>query len=110
LQGRIHDRATLTHDHERERRTSATDQRHPQQPHSPHRHHGHGALIGNFLGTRSDKLGHIDLRIAIVTLAIITTIGLYREAFRKRTRRREDTPPEQPSANNQNTSLGRDFH
>jgi hypothetical protein len=47
------------------------------------------ALIGNFLGSRADTLGHVELRIAIVAAAFAVTIGLYREAFRERIRRRD---------------------
>jgi len=46
------------------------------------------ALLGNFLGSRSDALGHLELRVAIVAAAFAATIGLYREAFRERRRRR----------------------
>jgi hypothetical protein len=49
------------------------------------------ALIGNFLGSRSDTLGHVELRMLIVALALLASIGLYREAFRERPRRRRDT-------------------
>jgi hypothetical protein len=45
----------------------------------------------DFLGSRSDALGHMGLRVAIVGVAFVATIGLYREAFRERTRRRHDT-------------------
>jgi hypothetical protein len=42
------------------------------------------ALIGNFLGTRSDKLGHISLRVATVAVALLLAVAIYREAFRER--------------------------
>jgi hypothetical protein len=44
------------------------------------------ALITNFLGSRSDTLGHLGLRIGIVAFALVMAIGLYREAFRERPR------------------------
>lgn len=49
------------------------------------------ALITNFLGSRSDHLGHIDLRILIVGAALVASIGLYREAYRPR-RRKHHSP------------------
>jgi hypothetical protein len=45
------------------------------------------ALLGNFIGTRSDKLGHIDLRVAIVLVALLMAFAIYRAAFR-------DHPPQ----------------
>jgi hypothetical protein len=47
------------------------------------------ALITNFLGSRSDQLGHLSLRIAIVAAALLASVGLYREAFKDRPRRRK---------------------
>jgi hypothetical protein len=44
------------------------------------------ALIGNFLGTRSDKLGHIEWRLAIVALALLGSILVYWQAHRDRAR------------------------
>jgi hypothetical protein len=46
------------------------------------------ALIGNFIGSRSDALGHIELRVLIVAAALLLAVGLYREAFRDRPRGR----------------------
>jgi hypothetical protein len=54
------------------------------------------ALIGNFLGTRSDPLGHLALRTAIVAAAFIAALMLYREAHRDRARggkKRRKPPP-----------------
>jgi hypothetical protein len=52
------------------------------------------ALITNFLGSRSDHLGHLELRILIVAVALIASVGLYREAYRERPRRhRKEQPP-----------------
>jgi hypothetical protein len=51
------------------------------------------ALLGNFLGSRSDALGHIELRLAVVLAAFAAAIGVYYAAFRQRTwryRRRAD--------------------
>jgi len=45
------------------------------------------ALIGNFFGGLSDPIGHIELRIMIVGVAFLASIGLYREAFRQRSPR-----------------------
>jgi CHASE3 domain sensor protein len=45
------------------------------------------ALIGNFLGSRSDDLGHVWWRVLVVALALLASIGLYREAFRERPRK-----------------------
>jgi hypothetical protein len=42
------------------------------------------ALIGNFLGTRSDPLGHIEWRLAIVAAALVASIYVYWEANRER--------------------------
>jgi hypothetical protein len=47
------------------------------------------ALLGNFLGSRSDTLGHMWLRIAIVAVAILASIALYFEAHRDRLKRRD---------------------
>jgi hypothetical protein len=46
------------------------------------------ALLGNFLGNRSDPLGHLAIRIVIVALASMVAVVLYREAFRDRPHRR----------------------
>jgi hypothetical protein len=43
------------------------------------------ALLGNFVGTRSDKLGHLGLRVAVIVIALLTAIAVYRAAFRDRT-------------------------
>ena len=51
------------------------------------------ALLTNFVGSRSDTLGHLSLRITIVALALVTSIGLYREAFREGPRRRRTRRP-----------------
>jgi len=51
------------------------------------------ALIGNFLGGRSDRLGHLEVRILVVAAALIASIGLYREAFRERPARRRKRRP-----------------
>jgi hypothetical protein len=48
------------------------------------------ALIDNFLGTRADLLGHIEVRVIIVAAALAAAIGVYRETFRERTRRRDN--------------------
>jgi hypothetical protein len=45
------------------------------------------ALITNFLGSRSDTLGHIELRIVLIAVAVVASIGLYLEAYRERPRR-----------------------
>jgi hypothetical protein len=45
------------------------------------------ALIGNFVGTRSDRLGHIGLRVAVVLAALVVAGAVYRAAFLDRTRR-----------------------
>ena len=45
------------------------------------------ALIGNFVGTRSDKLGHIGLRVAVVLVAVLVAGAVYRAAFRDRRHR-----------------------
>jgi hypothetical protein len=47
------------------------------------------ALITNFLGSRSDQLGHLPLRIAVVAAALVVSVSLYREAFKERSRRRK---------------------
>lgn len=49
------------------------------------------ALIGNFLGTRSDSLGHVELRTVIIVAAFAAAIGLYWAAYGERARRRDDT-------------------
>ncbi|MGZ4755361.1 MAG: hypothetical protein ACXWA9_10665, partial [Acidimicrobiia bacterium] len=46
------------------------------------------ALIGNFIGNRSDTLGHVELRVLIIIAALAASIGLYREAYRERRPRR----------------------
>lgn len=55
------------------------------------------ALIGNFLGSRSDKVGHIGLRAAIVAVALLLAVAVYREAFREHSRLRTKRRP--PSRN-----------
>lgn len=45
------------------------------------------ALIGNFYGTRSDAIGHLDLRVAVILLAFLLAAILFREAQRDRLRR-----------------------
>lgn len=42
------------------------------------------ALLDNFLGTKSDALGHLAVRTAIVGAALLTALAVYREAFRDR--------------------------
>ncbi len=44
------------------------------------------ALIGNFLGNRSDKLGHVEWRLAIVAAALLGSIFVYWQAHRERGR------------------------
>ncbi len=44
------------------------------------------ALLGNFVGTRSDKLGHIGLRVVGVVIALLVAAAVYRAAFRDRAR------------------------
>jgi hypothetical protein len=51
------------------------------------------ALIGNFLGTRSDKLGHIEWRLAIVAAALLGSIFVFWQAHRERTRRERPGRP-----------------
>lgn len=46
------------------------------------------ALIGNFIGTRSDALGHIGVRAAAITAAFLLALILYREAQREIARKR----------------------
>jgi hypothetical protein len=45
-------------------------------------------LVGNFIGGRSDPLGHLPLRIATIILATLLGIGIYREAYRDPSQRR----------------------
>ena len=45
------------------------------------------ALITNFLGSRSDTVGHVWIRAGIVVFALVVSVLLYREAFRRRPRR-----------------------
>jgi hypothetical protein len=59
------------------------------------------ALIGNFLGNRSDALGHIELRVVIVAIALVAALAVYRKAYSERTRRRDKIrlrhrPPDRP--------------
>lgn len=42
------------------------------------------ALITIFLGSRSDRLGHLQWRVLIVSAALVASVGLYRAAFRER--------------------------
>ncbi len=51
------------------------------------------ALIGNFIGNRSDQLGHLDLRLLVVGIALVTAIAVYLEAFRDRSTRRSRRHP-----------------
>jgi hypothetical protein len=43
---------------------------------------GGSDLLSNFIGSRTDDLGHLPLRVAIVILAALLGIGVYREAYR----------------------------
>jgi hypothetical protein len=43
-------------------------------------------LLGSFIGSRSDALGHVWLRVVVVVLALLISIILYREAHRERAR------------------------
>ena len=45
------------------------------------------ALIGNFYGTRTDTLGHLDLRVLVILLAFLLAAILFREGQRDRLRR-----------------------
>lgn len=45
------------------------------------------ALITNFLGSQSDQVGHLRVRLLIVAGALAVAVALYREAFRERPRR-----------------------
>jgi hypothetical protein len=57
------------------------------------------ALIGSFIGNRSDALGHLPARFAVVGTALLVAIGVYKQAFndrvttdglrRRRSRRRQ---------------------
>lgn len=51
------------------------------------------ALIGNFLGTRSDELGHVEWRLAIVAVALLGSIFVFWQAHRERTRRERPSVP-----------------
>jgi hypothetical protein len=51
------------------------------------------ALIGNFLGTRSDSLGHIEWRLAIVAIALVGSLVVYRQAHRERAGREKHGRP-----------------
>jgi len=46
------------------------------------------ALVGSFLGTRTDETGHVELRIVTVVAAFLLAAIIYREAQRQITRRR----------------------
>lgn len=46
------------------------------------------ALIGHFLGSRSDVVGHLEIRASIVAAALVAAVVVYREAHRDRPRRR----------------------
>jgi len=43
--------------------------------------------IHDFVGTRSDRLGHIGLRVAVVLVALVVAGAVFRAAFLDRTRR-----------------------
>jgi hypothetical protein len=47
------------------------------------------ALIGSFLGSRTDALGHVGLRIAIIAAAVAASFGVYRWAYRERVHRHD---------------------
>jgi hypothetical protein len=46
------------------------------------------ALIGNFIGTRADTLGHIPVRSAAIVAAFLLALVLYREAQREIARKK----------------------
>jgi hypothetical protein len=46
------------------------------------------ALVGNIIGSRADKLGHIELRVLTMLAAFLLAAILYREALREIERRR----------------------
>lgn len=48
------------------------------------------ALIGNFLGTRSDELGHIEWRVAIVVFALLGSVFVFWLAHREKARKQRD--------------------
>lgn len=48
------------------------------------------ALISNFIGTRSDTLGHIGVRSVAITAAFLLALILYREARREIARKRRE--------------------
>jgi hypothetical protein len=48
------------------------------------------ALISNFIGTRSDTLGHIGVRLVAITAAFLLALTLYREAQREIARKRRE--------------------
>ena len=50
------------------------------------------ALMTNFIGTPSDAIGHVELRVAIVSAAFVVAVFLYREAQREIARKRQRTP------------------
>lgn len=51
------------------------------------------ALISSFVGERSDVIGHIELRIGVVSVAFLLAIVLYREAQREIARKRSRFDP-----------------
>jgi len=52
------------------------------------------ALTTNFLGSRSDQIGHLGIRIALVVVAVLLAAVLHREAYRDRPRRRRKSEAE----------------
>ena len=46
------------------------------------------ALLGNFFGTRSDTVGHLSVRVAVVLVAFLFALIVYREAQRELARKR----------------------
>jgi hypothetical protein len=48
------------------------------------------ALISNFIGTRSDTLGHIGVRLVAITAAFLLALTLYREAQREIARKKRE--------------------
>ncbi len=48
------------------------------------------ALLGSVIGNRSDPLGHLEVRLVVISVALLAAIVLYREAFRERRHSRRD--------------------
>lgn len=46
------------------------------------------ALMSNFIGTRSDTIGHVGVRVAPIVATFLLALVLYREAQREMARRR----------------------